>query len=45
MLGKSQPEESSMAANDKYFVHPEVTQTLLRVRGFGASGQRSGGIV
>jgi hypothetical protein len=38
-------EESSMAANDKYFVPPEATQTLLRVRGFSANGQRSGGIV
>jgi hypothetical protein len=34
-----------MAANDKYFVPPEATQTLLRVRGFSANGQRSGGIV
>jgi len=33
-----------MAANDKYFVPPEATQTLLRVRGFGANGARSGGI-
>jgi len=45
MLGKSQREESSMAANDKYFVPPDATQTLLRARGFGAGGQRSGGIV
>lgn len=34
-----------MAANDQYFVPPEATQTLLRVRGFGANGARSGGIV
>jgi len=34
-----------MAANDKYFVPHEATQTLLRARGFGAGGQRSGGIV
>ena len=33
-----------MAANDKYFVPPEATETLLRVRGFGANGLRSGGI-
>jgi hypothetical protein len=33
-----------MAANDKYFVPPEATQTLLRVRGFGANDARSGGI-
>jgi hypothetical protein len=34
-----------MALNDKYFVPPEVTQTLLRARGFSPNGQRSGGIV
>jgi hypothetical protein len=34
----------SMALNDKYFVPPEATETLLRGRGFGANGQRSGGI-
>jgi hypothetical protein len=34
----------SMAANDKYFVPPEATQTLLRVRGFSPNGLRSGGI-
>lgn len=34
-----------MALNNKYFIPPEATQTLLRARGFGASGQRSGGIV
>jgi hypothetical protein len=34
-----------MASNDQYFVPPEATQTLLRARGFSASGQRSGGIV
>ena len=45
MLRKRQAEESSMAANDKYFVPPEATQTLLRARGFSAGGQRSGGIV
>ena len=33
-----------MAANDKYFLPPEAKQTLLRVRGFGANGARSGGI-
>ena len=33
-----------MAANDQYFVPPEATQTLLRVRGFSANGLRSGGI-
>ncbi len=33
-----------MAANDKYFVPPEATQTLLRVRGFSPNGLRSGGI-
>ena len=33
-----------MAANDKYFVPPEATETLLRVRGFDAKGARSGGI-
>jgi hypothetical protein len=44
MLRKRQAEESSMAANDQYFVPPEATQTLLRARGFSASGQRSGGI-
>lgn len=33
-----------MAANDKYFTPPEATQTLLRVRGFGPTGLRSGGI-
>jgi hypothetical protein len=33
-----------MALNDKYFVPPEATQTLLRVRGFSPNGQRSGGI-
>jgi hypothetical protein len=38
------PEEISMASNDKYFVPPEATQTLLRVRGFSPNGQRSGGI-
>jgi hypothetical protein len=32
-------------ANEKYFVPPEATQTLLRVRGFSANGFRSGGIV
>jgi hypothetical protein len=34
----------SMAANDRYFVPPEATQTLLRVRGFAGNGTRSGGI-
>jgi hypothetical protein len=34
----------SMAANEQYFVPPEATQTLLRVRGFGVNGLRSGGI-
>ena len=34
-----------MAANEQYFVPPQATQTLLRVRGFGDNGQRSGGIV
>ena len=33
-----------MALNDKYFVPPDATETLLRARGFGANGQRSGGI-
>lgn len=35
---------NGMAANDKYFVPPEATQTLLRVRGFNQDGLRSGGI-
>ena len=34
-----------MALNDKYFVPPEATQTLLRVRGFGQDDKRSGGLV
>jgi hypothetical protein len=34
-----------MALNDKYFVPPEATQTLLRVRGFGVDDKRSGGLV
>ena len=33
-----------MAVNDKNFIPPEATQTLLRVRGFSANGLRSGGI-
>ena len=34
-----------MALNDKCFVPPEATQTLLRVRGFGQDDKRSGGLV
>jgi hypothetical protein len=34
-----------VAANEKYFNPPEATETLLRARGFGADGLRSGGIV
>jgi hypothetical protein len=30
--------------NEQYFVPPEATPTLLRARGFGEDGQRSGGI-
>lgn len=33
-----------MTANDKYFIPPEATQTLLRARGFDLKGLRSGGI-
>lgn len=34
-----------MARNDRYFTPPLATQTLLDVRGFSATGPRSGGII